>query len=174
MEFINPSPIVIEALKHINFNNLTKERNIKVLDIGAGYGKDSLFLAKKGFNVSAVDSSAYFIHKINQLAKIHSVKINTLIADAITYPFENHDIIICNNVLHFLKNNKIRELINKMKKRTNPEGLNVVSFFLEKNTELDNLKSLYNDWQIPHYKKDSYFDFAQKKKIFIELIARKI
>lgn len=170
---IEPNTIIIEVLRNINFNNLTKERNIKVLDIGAGDGKDSLFLAKRGFDVLAIDSSAYFIHKINQLAKIYNTKINTVIAEATTYPFKNYDILICNNVLHFLKNDKIQELINKMKKHTNPEGLNIVSFFLEKNTELDNLKSSYNGWKILYYKKGLYSYFAQTKKIFIELIARK-
>lgn len=168
------NPIIIKALKNINFNNLTKERNIKVLDIGAGDGKDSLFLAKKGFHVLAIDSSAYFIHKINQLAKIHNTKINTVIADATTYPFENYDIIICNNVLHFLKNEQIKELINKMKKHTKPCGLNIISTFQENKTGDIDLTDFYSDWKILHYKKDLNSYFAQKKKIFIEIIAKKI
>ena len=174
-EEIQPNSIIIKALKNINFNNLTKEKDIKVLDIGAGDGKDSLFLAKKGFDILAIDSSAHFIHKINQLAKIHNTKINTIIADAITYPLENYDIIICDNVLHFLKNNKIKELINKMKKHTKPSGLNVISAFQENKIRDINLADFYNNWKILYYNESVYSSInREKEKTVIEIIAKKI
>jgi 2-polyprenyl-3-methyl-5-hydroxy-6-metoxy-1,4-benzoquinol methylase len=37
-----------------------KNRKIKILDLACGYGKHSLALAKKGFNVVGVDYSNYF------------------------------------------------------------------------------------------------------------------
>ncbi|MEK6933428.1 MAG: methyltransferase domain-containing protein [Nanoarchaeota archaeon] len=85
---IEPNPIIIEALKYINENSLFKDKIAKVLDIGAGDGMDSIFLVKNGFNVTAIDSSSYSIHKINQLAKIHAITIKSAKFDAITFPFE--------------------------------------------------------------------------------------
>jgi tellurite methyltransferase len=49
----------------------------KVLDIGAGLGRNSVYLAKNGFQVTAVDISTVAINQINQLATQNQVSIES-------------------------------------------------------------------------------------------------
>ena len=57
-EKIKPNKIIARALEFVSSG--------KVLDIGCGEGLDSVFLAKKGFDVAALDNSEYAIHKTLQ------------------------------------------------------------------------------------------------------------
>lgn len=54
---IEPTPVVKKVLEHITYG--------KVLDLGAGEGRNSLFLAENGFEVTAIDNarSANVQHK---------------------------------------------------------------------------------------------------------------
>lgn len=169
-EEIHPNPNIIEALKFID-KNLNKEKKLKALDIGAGDGKDSLFLAKKEFVVSAIDTSTYFIHKINQLARIHNIDIRTSVTDFLTYNFEDYDLLICNNVIHFLQLNQIKVLINKMRNHTLPNGLNIIGYLNNDILKDFNLKEIYANWDLLYYN-DNIIPSSDKKK-FIELIAKK-
>ena len=75
----------------------------KVLDLGCGEGRDSVFLALNGFNVKSIDSSDNPIHKTNQLAKIHDVNLKLKKSDIRKIKLdEKYDVIICNFVLHFM------------------------------------------------------------------------
>ncbi|MBI2452478.1 methyltransferase domain-containing protein [Candidatus Pacearchaeota archaeon] len=121
---IEPNEIVIRTCEHIKSGN--------ALDLGCGEGRDAAFLTKKGFDVLAVDSSARGIHKAEQLAKIHKLKIKTRIEDIIDLSLnKNFDLILCNNVLHFLDFKNVKKVIEKMKKHTKIGGLNVISAFIE-------------------------------------------
>ncbi len=172
LEIIDPNPIIFEALNYINENRMFKDKIAKVLDIGAGDGTDSIFLAKNGFNVTAIDSSSYYIYKINQLSKIHNIKIKSIKSDAITSLFKNYDIIVCNNILHLLKSKEAIELIKKMKIYTSVEGMNIVSLYINNDSPLNNLESFYTNWKIIHLNKS--FHKVKKNKILLEFIALKI
>ncbi|MBI2631769.1 methyltransferase domain-containing protein [Candidatus Pacearchaeota archaeon] len=172
-EEIHPNPNVVEALKFID-NNINKEKKLKVLDIGAADGKDSFFLAKQGFDISAIDTSSYFIHKINQLARIHNVEIRSTVANALTYNFEDYNIIICNNVLHFLQSDQIKFLIKKIQYHTLPKGLIIISYINNDILKNLNIEELFKDWEILYYN-ENLFSSSNKKKVkkFIEFIAKK-
>jgi tellurite methyltransferase len=47
-----------------------------VLDIGAGQGRNSFFLAKAGYTVDAIDPSRISIESINEITKRENYKIN--------------------------------------------------------------------------------------------------
>jgi 2-polyprenyl-3-methyl-5-hydroxy-6-metoxy-1,4-benzoquinol methylase len=57
---INPAEIVERILKYKSSGS--------VLDIGAGQGRNSLFLAKSGFSVEAIDSSEEGLKKTRSKA----------------------------------------------------------------------------------------------------------
>ena len=68
----------------------------KVLCLADGEGRNSVFLAKKGFQVTAVDASSVGVKKTEQLARKNSVCVETVVADLNDFPFkpEYYDAII--------------------------------------------------------------------------------
>ncbi len=53
----------------------------KILVVGDGEGRNGVWLASEGFDVTSVDYSEVAVKKINELAKEHEVNINTICAD---------------------------------------------------------------------------------------------
>lgn len=53
----------------------------RVLSLAEGEGRNAVFLAKRGFRVTAVDSSAVGLEKARQLARQEGVSIETVVAD---------------------------------------------------------------------------------------------
>lgn len=116
----------------------------KLLDVGCGYGEDSIFFAKKGFNVTGIDNSEYCIHKCENLAKIEKVSVKFVIGDAKNYDFrDKFDIVLMKNVLHFVD---LKKTIEKMKEITNGGGINVI---IDEAGKLKlNFNNFYSDWEI--------------------------
>ena len=57
----------------------------KVLCLAEGEGRNAVFLAQQGFDVTAVDQSAVGLRKAQQLAADNAVKITTVVADLADY-----------------------------------------------------------------------------------------
>ena len=74
----------------------------KVLVVGDGEGRNGVWLATKGFDVTSVDYSPVAIDKINQFAKKCGVKVNAVCADlnAWDWPKEEFDAVVA-IYLHF-------------------------------------------------------------------------
>ena len=132
-----------------------------VLDLGCGEGRNALFLAKNGFNVTGVDVSEEGIKKFKVIAKKNKLNVNALIGDIRYFNFDKeYDIIISNATFHFLDKYNINKIIEKMKSHTNKDGINVISAFTEDNPNKNfpylfkkgELKSYYRDWRILGYK----------------------
>ena len=133
----------------------------EVLDIGCGEGGDAIFLAKKGFKVTAIDISETGIKNLLQKAQKEKVKIDAKVKDIVKFEFnKKYDVILCLNILQFLNKKQVYNLIKKMKKNTKKDGLNVIIAFNEKNPfkgfpflfKKGELKDSYKDWKILVYK----------------------
>ena len=148
-----PSILVQELLDYRN-------KLGSVLDIGMGEGRDVLFLAEKGFQVTGVDLSGDVVKKCLKLAKERKLSVEALEGDFLDYyPDNRFDIIISNVTLHLLEKDQIRRTIVKMKKMTRKKGLNLIVVFTEKDSsnapykfQKDELKLFYKDWKILDYK----------------------
>lgn len=57
----------------------------RVLCLAEGEGRNAVFLAKMGFEVTAVDQAAVGLEKAQKLARENGVEINTVAADLATY-----------------------------------------------------------------------------------------
>lgn len=146
----------------------------KVLDLGAGEGGDAIFLAKKGFQVKAVDISQAAIEKIKETAEKEKADVETETADLEEYEIkENYDAIISFAAIHFLKKKQIDKIIKDMKEHTNKGGINIIMVFREGDETQgqfdmyyfkDNeLKEYYKDWGILDYKEYEKLDTAHGK-----------
>jgi tellurite methyltransferase len=150
---VKPSKLVLNILKYINKG--------KVLDLGMGYGKNSIFLAKNNFDVSGIDISKEGINSCIQTCKNLNVNVDSKVQDINAFEFKSkYDVILAMNVLQFLKIEDIKKIILKMKSNTNINELNVISVFTKENgfEELfgylfnkNELKEFYSDWEILEY-----------------------
>jgi 2-polyprenyl-3-methyl-5-hydroxy-6-metoxy-1,4-benzoquinol methylase len=104
---------------------------LKVLDLGAGEGKNAFHLATRGVNVTAVEiSSKAIANGMRQWGP--SSKLGWVFADVLTFDFpENeYDVVIAYGLLHCLKSvDQISFLIEKIKNATRVNGINIVCSF---------------------------------------------
>lgn len=105
----------------------------KILDIGCGEGKDAVFLAKNGYDVTAFDISDIGIQKAKSLAEIHGVTVDFFKADIKDFRIEaDYDIIFSSGVLHYVPLDLRQSLINNLKEHTKIGGINVLNVFVRK------------------------------------------
>ena len=72
-------------------SHLQKIPKGKVLCIGEGEGRNSVFLAKKGYKVTALDYSIEGLKKTEKLAKENSVDLELIHTDVTKYNFEQSE-----------------------------------------------------------------------------------
>jgi len=101
------------------------------LDIGCGEGRNSVFLAKNGFTVDAVDKEKSGINKLEKLIVGNNINnINVFPIDILKFKFnKKYDLILAYHSLDFLKLSEIKKLIKKIKKSVNSNGLIIMSVF---------------------------------------------
>jgi tellurite methyltransferase len=98
----------------------------RVLDVAMGAGRNTVYLAKSGFNVEGVDISQEAITSALKLAQKSGVVINAQVVDLEHgYQIEKnaYDIVICFNYLH-------RLLIPQIKAAIKDSGLIVYETFI--------------------------------------------
>lgn len=177
-----PLPLVKNILKY--------KTSGSVLDLGAGEGRNSLFLASKGFNVEAIDFSDTAIEKLKNFAKEKNISVKAEAANMLNYEIEGlKDIIVSTYIFHHLTHDDVYKLIKKIKTKTNRGGLNVISAFLEKGDLVsysrnfllarEELKNLYSDWKVLEYEEKEVkllkkkLDGGPMFNISAEIIAQK-
>lgn len=88
----------------------------KVLEIGAGAGRNALFLASKGYEVTAIDISSVAVERIMQQAKKMGLTLETRVSDIAEENLRsNYDAIICTMTLHQLSKEDAEAVIKKMR-----------------------------------------------------------
>ena len=149
--------------KFVDLNILTKG---KVLDLGAGEGKNSFYLQKKGFNVTSVEVSKFAIR--NFLDRIIDEKLITypdlILSNIVEFQFNlfSWDLIINYGVLHCLKDtNEANRILDKMISSTTKGGYNILSSFTN-NISITNVQDylspllLDNDYVKNYYEKNGW------------------
>jgi len=96
---------------------LTLSPGRKALDIACGEGRNSIFLARKGFTVTGLDISEEGLVKGEEWAKCEGLKVAFHCVDLESFELmERYDLIINFNFL-------LRDLIPKMIEALNPAGM---------------------------------------------------
>lgn len=104
------------------------------LDIGAGQGRDSLYMAKQGFDVYALDKSEVACNQIEKIAKdkkINNLKI--IRSDIQNYEIKSglFDIISAINSLQFLERNESLKEVNYIQEALKKDGIAIISTFVD-------------------------------------------
>ncbi|CQH05163.1 SAM-dependent methyltransferase TehB [Yersinia enterocolitica] len=150
---------VIEAVKTVKPG--------KVLDLGCGSGRNSLYLNLLGFDVTAVDKNGDSISHLQQIIeqeKRLNITANTYNINEASLD-NRYDFILSTVVLMFLQPERIPYIINNMQECTLPGGYNLIisamstddfpctvpfSFTLKSGE----LRHYYKDWDIIKYNED--------------------
>lgn len=105
----------------------------RVLDIGCGEGKDAVFFAKCGYDVTAFDISEQGIEKAKRLAEHNKVEVRFFKADLFDYcPDMEYDIIFSSGVLHVIPQTERKEFCEGLKSHTTDIGINALNVFVQK------------------------------------------
>lgn len=114
--------------------------NSKILDMGMGEGRNAVFLAQKGHQVTGVDISSVAIKKTHMLAKEFGVKVKGIVASLEKYKFpKNHfDAIIC---FYYVD----RDLTKKMLKWLKPGGLIIYEAYTGKQKSIKGHRKYSDD-----------------------------
>ena len=162
-------PIFNETIK------VFKDCNYKrILDLGCGYGKHSIYLSQNDFNITSIDINKQAIEWLEKYIDANHVSnINVIKADINDLPFENNyfDGIICSSVIHHQGLKEIKNSISEMYRVLQANGYILVDFMsieddsfglgkeIEKNTFVGSRQGEEN---IPHY----YTDSDELKELF--------
>jgi tellurite methyltransferase len=148
------------------------------LDIAMGYGRNSIFLAKQGFDVVGVDSSEIAVQTALQFAQQEGVTFTGQVADLETdYKItENYyELIICFNYLQ-------RSLIPQIKKGLKIGGMIVCETYLVDQIQFgrphnpayllrhNELLDMFHDFRCLRYREG----IIENRKAIASLVAEKI
>ena len=129
------------------FNNRTSRGT--VLDLGSGQGRDALFLASIGYNVTAIDNSEVGVAQMLQYAIERGLEIKGIASDITNLQMEEQfDVILFDMVLHGFKETQQIDLLKKYSKNVNEDGLLCIVFPDDMNTDyfMNMLNSLPHKW----------------------------
>jgi tellurite methyltransferase len=166
----------------------------RVLDLGCGEGRNSLFLAQHGCRVTCIDRSADAIDKVRLAADRLGVEINALVSDIAHLDLDSdYEVVLSHGVLYYLTNMEWRDLLSQAKERTTPGGFNIYSVFIfsdrfprphefrsaryTHSLAPRELEEFYSDWEVIRY--DQYVKWDQHPGIPIHahpverIVARK-
>ena len=115
-----------------------------VLDIGCGEGKDAVYMAQKGYSVTAFDLTENGIRKTNKLATDRGVDIDAYVEDVNTFKIDKQfDIIYSTGTVQYLFDENKKEFFEKINAITKPGGIVYFNVFVEKS-----FLELPPDWDI--------------------------
>ena len=154
----NTNPVhseVLEAMQTV--------KPCKVLDLGCGQGRNALFLAQHGFDVTAVDQNELSLDILQSIVEQEDLEMTLGFYDIHSASIgQTYDFILSTVVLMFLQADRIPAIIKNMQEQTSIGGYNLivcamdtedypclVNFpFTFKEGELANY---YQDWELVKY-----------------------
>lgn len=112
-----------------NINKFKNDSNI--LCLGEGEGRNAIFFAKNGFNVTAIDASDIGLSKLHFRSIEESVKIETICIDLNEWEvLEKYDVIVA-SYLHMYKDDR-EKLFKKIEDSLKKDGYFIGEFFSTK------------------------------------------
>lgn len=164
----------------------------KVLDLGCGQGRNSLYLSMLGYDVTSWDHNPTSIQFLNEMAEKEQLSVKTALYDINSANIqENYDFIVSTVVFMFLNAQAVPNIITNMQQHTNIGGYNLIvaamntadvpcpmpfSFTFKE----DELRNYYQGWELIKYQEEMgelHKTDANGNRIkmkFVTMLAKKI
>jgi tellurite methyltransferase len=109
------------------------EKTVRLLDIGCGEGRNAVFFARNGYEVTAFDLSPRGVEKTKHYADEVGVSIEVFQANLNEFRLkEKFDVIFSIGVLHYVPQESRKGMFDNYRTFTNDNGLNAFSVFVKK------------------------------------------
>ena len=126
---VRPSDMCLKVLELLPPDG----KALKLLDIGCGEGKDAVFFARCGYDVSAFDISDAGIEKTKRLADSARVNVNAFKANLFDFRLEeSYDILYSSGVLAYIKPQLRNEIMENYKAHVSLNGIVAFQAFVKK------------------------------------------
>lgn len=139
----------------------------KALDLGCGNGRNSLYLAANGFDVTAWDKNPASVSNLESIRQAEGLEnLQTAIKDLNALSFDGeYDFILSTVVMMFLEAKTIPGLIANMQRCTRPGGYNLVVAAMDTEDfpctvgfpfafKPEELRNYYAGWEFLKYNED--------------------
>ena len=119
-----PAPMLVEHADAI-------ERTLPVLDVGCGQGRNTLFLARRGFEVHALDPSKVAVEQTLAAAEAEGLKIHTRcgVLPDVDRPTDGFGSILVFGLIPILTRAQIGEMVASIQSLIAPGGLLFITAF---------------------------------------------
>lgn len=137
----------------------------KLIDLGAGEGRDSVYFARQGFDVTAMDLSQAGMRKAKRLANEWNVDIEVTIGNVNDFVLNDSiDVVYSIGTLQYIRPEMRKSQFHHFKSQTHEEGFHVLFTFVKHPEieqapnwgkeeflyERDELQAYYHDWHFVH------------------------
>ncbi|EOZ0831435.1 tellurite resistance methyltransferase TehB [Citrobacter freundii] len=139
----------------------------KTLDLGCGNGRNSLYLAANGYDVTAWDKNPMSIANLERIKNAEELtNLHAEVADLNALNFDGeYDFILSTVVMMFLDAKTIPGLIENMQRCTNPGGYNLIVAAMDTDDfpctvgfpfafKTGELRRYYTGWDLLKYNED--------------------
>lgn len=155
------------------------------LDVGCGFGRNSIFMAKNGFSVSTFDLSTYSVEMTKQKAKENGVVLKDIqVSDMLEMPYKDNrfDCLLAMNVISHTDKNGFDKILSEINRVLKPNGEAYFTIGSKESFWFNNTKCIYvDDWTkirvedgpedgIPHF----YIDDKDCLTLFNNFIIKQI
>ena len=118
-----PLPIVVEAA------SLFHGKDVRVLDMGVGSGRNAIYLAGLGFRIDAIDSSAPAISALEDYIRVYPLPVRASVQDVRHFDpaFNAYDLMLCTQMLHYLSPLRALSLLARARSDARPGAMHVIA-----------------------------------------------
>ena len=101
------------------------ENVYRVLDIGCGSGRHTVYMLSKGMEVHGLDSSETALHITGEVVKGRGYSLNTKLSECTSLPYSDSyfDSVVCWGVIHYLTKTERRKCFNEILRILKSGGL---------------------------------------------------
>lgn len=172
-----PTPLLVETAASLAPGNAPRSAPHRALDLACGAGRNALWLAEHGWEVTAVDGSHAAIEILRARAKERGLNVHAVIADLEKDEFEiepsRWDLVA---MCYYLQ----RNLFEPAKRGVAPEGVLISIVHINEPGEEDGphrlrpgqLEKYFAGWEILHRREGMANDSAHRRPV-AEIVARR-
>ena len=135
----------------------------KALDLGCGQGRNSLFLAQQGFDVTAIDQNELSLEILQSIVEQEDLDMPVGLYDINSASIgQAYDFIVSTVVLMFLQADRIPAIVRNMQEHTTVGGYNLIVCAMDTEDypcsvnfpftfKEGELADYYKDWELVKY-----------------------